>query len=140
MGALSRFQETLTELLFLDAASVQVLDIPADVLDIFSKGGENVRRLQTLHKVRHPRAFRKARLLRFSSAVRPDCQVAIDNMRPHGEKGETAPRIKIRGSVEGVKCTVREIMEIVDREKRVEEVCRRTPHFVVVAAYCLQLT
>lgn len=104
-ATVERAKDMIEELLFLKAASVQMLEIPADCVDnVFGKGGENVRRLQTAHKT------------------------SIDNLRPPGDKREAGrderepTKVKIRGSVEGVKCTVREISEIIDREKKIEEV------------------
>ena len=57
-----------------------------------------------------------------------DDGVADDKKGKKGRDGskdgadKVAPRYKIRGSVEGVKGALKEMMDIVDREKRVEEV------------------
>ena len=105
--AVAKAKDLLEELLFLKAACVQMLEIPVDVVDaVMGKGGANVRRLQSTHKV------------------------SIDWMRTPGKKPGLAAnrsdnepaKVKVRGSIDGVAATVREVTETLDRERKVEEV------------------
>lgn len=124
-AAVKRAQELLNELLFLNAASVQTVDIPFEVVDaVVGKGGENLRRLQQMYKVSIDNLSQPAP----KKPGAEDDGVADDKKGKKGRDGskdgadKVAPRYKIRGSVEGVKGALKEMMDIVDREKRVEEV------------------
>ena len=124
-AAVKRAQDLLNDLLFLNAASVQTVDIPLEVIDaVVGKGGENVRRLQQLYKVSIDNLSQPAP----KKAGAEDDGAADDRRGKKGKDGakdgadKVAPRYKIRGSIEGVKGALKEILDIVDREKRVEEV------------------
>jgi polyribonucleotide nucleotidyltransferase len=94
--AVMRAREALAALLHLDAKSVKVIDVPAETIDaVVGKGGENVRRLEKTHGV------------------------SIDSNR---SGGRTEPcKMKLRGSVEGVKAALEELGALIERERRIEE-------------------
>ena len=96
-AAVARARKSLSALLHLDAPSKQVIEVPTEVLDmVIGKGGEAVKRLEVSHSV------------------------SIDSSRA-ADRSEPS-RLKIRGSVDGVKSAMAAVNEIIDREKRVEEV------------------
>ena len=96
-AAVERARQSLVELLHLDAKSKEVLEVPTELLDhIIGRGGEHVKRLEA------------------EQGVSIDIQKATEKTEPS--------RIKFRGSVEGVKAAMKAIKEVLEREKRVEEV------------------
>lgn len=96
-AAVERARQSLVELLHLDAKSKEVLEVPTELLDhIIGRGGEHVKRLEA------------------------EQGVSIDILKAT-EKTEPS-RIKFRGSVEGVKAAMKAIKEVLEREKKVEEV------------------
>ena len=113
-------KELLEELLFLKAACVQMLEVPADVVEtVMGKGGEKVRLLQSTHKV-------SIDWLRAPGAVTDG---RGDRRHKSGAAARASPtpdseptKVKVRGSKDGVAATVREITEIIERERKVEEV------------------
>ena len=113
-------KELLEELLFLKAACVQMLEVPVDVVEtVMGKGGEKVRLLQSTHKV-------SIDWLRAPGAVSDG---RGDRRHKSGAASRASPtpdsepaKVKVRGSKDGVAATVREISEIVERERKVEEV------------------
>ena len=118
--AVAKAKELLEELLFLKAACVQMLEVPGDVVEsVMGKGGEKVRRLQSTHKVsidwlRAPGAVSDGR------GDRRHKSGAATRASPTPDNEPT--KVKVRGSKEGVAAAVREISEIIERERKVEEV------------------
>lgn len=113
-------QELLEGLLFLKAECVQVLEMPVDVVDaVMGKGGEHVRQLQSTHTVgidwlRAPGAAGDAR------GDRRHKSGAASRASPTPESG--VARVKVRGSKEGVAAALREMREVIERERKVEAV------------------
>ena len=94
--AVLRARKALAELLHLDAKSVKVVELPGEIMDAtIGKGGENIRRLESAHGV------------------------SIDFNRS-GPRTEPC-KLKLRGSVEGVKDAMTELEALIERERRTEE-------------------
>ena len=94
--------------------------MPHDVVDaVMGRGGEHVRQLQSTHTVgidwlRAPGAAGDGR------GDRRHKSGAASRASPTPESG--VARVKVRGSKEGVAAALREMREVIERERKVEAV------------------
>ena len=96
-AAVARARTALVSLLFLDAKSIQVVEVPGELLDhVIGRGGDRVKKLEEEH------------------AVRIDSSRGADRSEP--------AKLKLRGSIDGVKAAVAAVTATIERERKVEEV------------------
>ena len=96
-AAVAKARSSLVALLYLDAKSVQVVEVPSELIDVvIGRGGEKLKRMEEEH------------------GVRVDSSKSNDRTEPS--------KLKFRGTVEGVKAAVAQVRGMIERERRVEEV------------------
>ena len=94
-AAVARARQSLVSLLYLDAKSVQVVEVPSDLIDLVIGRGERVKKLEEEY------------------AVRIDSSRSADKSEPS--------KLKFRGSVEGVKAAVAQVSSLIEKEKKIEK-------------------